>query len=94
LCAHVDGFVDGPFIPTEAAARAYYLIVERALDRRALSGRKIRVMVRDQGDFWEVFEGAPVRRRGDRTDTTMGVGGLQVRMDKCSGALSHVAYSR
>jgi hypothetical protein len=31
ICAHIDGYIDGPFVPTAVSARRVYLTIRNAI---------------------------------------------------------------
>lgn len=85
-------------VTTPDAARSIYL---RELEQR---GRVISpgndVVVKDEGDHWAVYQYPrhipEPKDNGDGTQTitvVMGGGGLEVEIDKCTGA-THAHYSR
>jgi hypothetical protein len=93
-CPHLDGYIDGPFVPTAAAARRVYLAVRDAVAPDLRSQRHVRVVVEDEGGRWSVYSSMRVEERSGHLTVLMGGGGLGLKIDKCSGAISNVALQR
>lgn len=92
-CPHSGGYIDGPFVPTAATARRIYLAVLDAVAPDLRSQRHLRVVVEDEGDHWSVYSSAPVETESGHLVMLQG-GGLGLEINKCSGAISNVAWQR
>lgn len=97
ICEKLPGMLAGPYVPDPETAQAVFL----ALESRIFPGRNIaafpRVMVTDAGGSWTVFRTAaepaisdPVAlpEGGSVVSMRGGNGQLEMRIDKCSGAIS------
>jgi len=92
-CPHTGGYIDGPFVPTEMAARRIYLAVRDAIapDQRSMN---LQVKVDDGGDYWSVYAIRRVREESGRIVVLQGGGGLGLEINKCTGAVFNAAFSR
>ena len=96
VCQKEPGQIAGPFVPDAATARAIFLAVETGRGPGADKGRFPVVKAQDEGDHWSVFrtqrppEGS-AQRIFQRVD---GGGQLELRVDKCTGAISHASYAQ
>ncbi len=88
VCRHQDGMIDGPVVPTAEVARGIFTAVARASQSEQAAGQYVLTIV-DTGAAWGVYQALP-------TDNinTRGGGGLTMRIDKCTGAISEMHYSR
>ena len=85
-CHHEDGYLDGPFVPDAATAKAIYIAVRQ----KQVSLKHFPVIrITDEGDHWAVSEGTL-----HPNPNQLGGGQFYVSIDKCSGAISHSAYNR
>jgi hypothetical protein len=85
VCRHVDGFIDGPVVPTADVARAIFSAVAKS---RPVAGRaRYHIEARDDGTSWVVSQIPPPSPAGM---IEMGGGGLTMRIDKCTGAVSEM----
>ena len=93
-CPHIDGLMDGPFVPTPEVARKIYSAVSAEIAPWQ-SKANLAIDVRDEGDSWFVIQGwtAP-QTDGSATTAHFGGGQLYMHISKCSGAISHVAFNR
>jgi glyoxylase-like metal-dependent hydrolase (beta-lactamase superfamily II) len=92
-CPHSGGYIDGPFAPTPAAARGIYLAVRKAIAPRLRWTRREQVIVNDEGDHWSVYSSVPPKTRKGGVVVRAG-GGLELEINKCSGAVAHAAYAK
>ena len=89
VCRHQDGLIDGPVVPTAEVARGIFAAVARPLQSEAAASGYV-LTIADQGVAWVVYQALP----NPPGVTTMGGGGLEMRIDKCTGAISEMHYSR
>jgi len=83
VCHHQDGMIDRPVVPTAEVARDIFAAVAKPLQsEQAASGYVLTIA--DQGAAWAVYRALPNRRGG----------GLEMRIDKCTGAISEMHYTR
>jgi hypothetical protein len=98
-CAVESGSATKPLVSTTGEARNIFLAVARVRDQRhRYSGRT--VVVEDHGDSWSVFVWTPPIVKTDprqpeveTVGTTEGGGTLELKIDKCNGAMS-ASFSR
>ncbi len=89
-CPHRAGFIDGPVVPTAKDAKAIFSIVSSAIaPRRAKS--QYALLSEDEGRTWLLAEALSSPPDGS---VQRGGGGLTMRIDKCTGAISDMHYSR
>lgn len=90
---HIDGYIDGPFVPTEGAARRIYLAARDAIapGQRSMN---LQVKINDEGDHWSVYAIRRVRQQDHGLVVVQGGGGLGLQINKCSGAVSNAAFAR
>ena len=86
-CPKTPGFVAGPFVPTEEAAREIYKIMVATIAPRSVEEYPL-VVVKDEGDHWWATQAA-MQPSGGR-----GGGQLYMQIDKCTGAISRAAFNR
>jgi hypothetical protein len=100
-CVKEPGLLAGPFVAKPETARSIFEAVARGLRGDAYM-MAYDIKVREEADHWTVYQmvkpepgdcgvappGAPKCR------VTAGGGGLQMRIDKCTGTISHAHYSR
>jgi hypothetical protein len=86
-CPKTAGFIGGPFVPTEDVAREIYKVMVSTVAPRSTEEFPV-IVIEDQGDHWLASQ--------DRLQPTEGFGGgqLYMRIDKCTGAISHAAFNR
>jgi hypothetical protein len=94
-CPKVPGFLPGPAVPTEQAAKDIYLAVVRArFPDQKMSPEKL--SVEDTGDGWSVFQpNVPIYktvrdRNGHMQELvvmTFGGGKLEMVINKCTGSM-------
>jgi hypothetical protein len=93
-CPSEAGFVAGPFVPDATTAAAIYVAVERARFNRDLA-RYPKVTVTDRRDHWSVFRYPRPTVHSDGSITVVRGGGqLEMEIDKCSGTISRVHFSK
>jgi len=89
VCRHQDGMIDRPVVPTAEVARSIFAAVAKPLQSEQTAGGYV-LTIADEGAAWAVFQALP-----DRPGMiTMGGGGLTMRIDKCTGAISEMHYQR
>ena len=93
-CQHTDGYIQGPFIPTKAAARRVYLAYRGSLEQRHRTRHRTVVIVADEGDSWSVYESILMRAPDGNLTEMMGGGGLGMTLEKCSGAVRSASLQR
>ena len=93
-CPRLGGYLDGPFVPTAEVAREIYVAVRNAIAPSYRSAKHAPVVAEDKGDHWEVSQRIPVRNESGKLVDVMGEAGIGLDIDKCTGAISHAAYSR
>jgi hypothetical protein len=100
-CEHVPGFADGPYVGDQVAARQVAAAVIQSLERRhgmdsRARDREYVLNIEDDGREWIAFQSVRgySRREGDAIVVMMGGGGLEMRIDKCDGAISQLHWSR
>lgn len=95
VCPHRDGFIDGPVVPSVEAAQGIFAVVSSALAPNRPKD-KFMLGIRDAGDAWVASE--TLVPRGTTRDGAIiavrGGGGLTMRIDKCTGAISEMYYQR
>ena len=89
VCPHQEGLIGRPVVPTAEVARGIFVAVAKPLQsEQAASGYVLTIA--DEGAVWVVFQALP-----DRPGVIItGGGGLQMRIDKCTGAISRMHYER
>lgn len=104
-CVKRDGEMPGPFVPTPEVAKKIYTAIAAAITPWDMKKYPI-VVVTDDGDQWSVSQTrhypkrkspAVVRIGGKTTETveiSAGGGMLDMRIDKCSGAITYAALDR
>lgn len=98
---HAPGFVDGPYVGDLVAARQVATAVIHSVERQAgmdsgARDRSYELNIEDDGSQWVVYQsmrGYP-RHEGDALVVMAGGGGVEMRIDKCSGAISQLHWSR
>ncbi len=101
VCAKEPGLLAGPFVAKAETARAIFDAVARGL-RGDAHMAAYEIKVREEVDHWAVYQALKpepgdcgVAPSGARTcSVTSGGGGLQMRIDKCTGAISHAHFAR
>lgn len=94
VCKKEPGLIAGPFVPDKETALAIFHAVERVKDPYVDKKRLPVVEVSDEGATWVVWRthrAKPLYKRRDGTVVFRnfdGGGGLEVTIDKCSGAMS------
>ena len=84
VCQHRDGMIDGPVVPTAEVARGIFTAVAKQSEQ--VAGRYVLTIV-DAGAAWGAYQVLPTSNIGLR-----GGGGLTMRIDKCTGAISEMHY--
>ena len=93
-CPHSDGYLQGPFIPNDAAARRVFLAYRASIEPHHSRDHRTKVIVEDEGQHWSVYESIPVRATNIKVIVVMGGGGLGMTLDKCSGAVLSASFQR
>ena len=89
VCQHRDGLIDGPLVPTAEIARGIFMAVARPFQSgQAASGYVLTIA--DQGADWAVYQAPPT----PSGVSVRGGGGLTMRIDKCTGAISEMHFIR
>jgi hypothetical protein len=86
-CPKTAGFIAGPFVPTEDAAREIYKIMVGTIAPRSVEEFPL-IVVKDRGDYWWASQASPQPAEG------FGGGQLYMRIDKCTGAISRAAFNK
>ena len=89
VCHYQDGLIDGPVVPTAEVARGIFSAVAKPLQSDKDASRYVLTIV-DAGTAWGIYQVLPTPTDG----SIHGGGGLQMRIDKCTGAISEMHYSR
>jgi hypothetical protein len=89
VCHHQDGLIDGPAVPTAEVARGIFAAVAKPLQSELAASGYV-LTIADQGAAWAVYQALP----NPPGMTTRGGGGLEMRIDKCTGAISEMHYIR
>jgi hypothetical protein len=85
VCHHIDGSIDGPVVPTPDIARAIFSAIAKGRSVRSpMAGYKL--ATEDNGASWLVYQMPD--------DTNIRGGGLMMRINKCTGAISEIHYMR
>jgi hypothetical protein len=90
VCHHEDGLIDRPVVPTAEVARAIFAAVAKPLQSEQAASKYV-LTIADGGAAWVVFQALPPPPAGM---IQFGGGGLEMRIDKCTGAISEMHYSR
>jgi hypothetical protein len=85
VCHHQDGMIDGPVVPTAEVARGIFTAVAKPLQSEQAASKYVLTVV-DNGSAWGLHQALPT--------PTDGGGGLEMRIDKCTGAVSALHYSK
>ena len=88
VCQHRDGMIDGPVVPTAEVARGIFTAVAKQSEQ--VAGRYVLTIV-DAGAAWGAYQVLPAPTDGS---VIFGGGGLTMRIDKCTGAISEMHYMR
>ncbi|MEP7006581.1 MAG: hypothetical protein ABI810_11405 [Sphingomonas bacterium] len=89
VCRHQDGLIDGPVVPTAEVARGIFAAVAKPLQSEQAASKYV-LTIADQGAAWAVHQALP----NTPGMITMGGGGIEMRIDKCTGAIREMHYSR
>ena len=94
VCKRNSNFIRSPLAPDAATAASIYLAVEKAIPNKS-DIEHYHVKVVDDGDHWTVFRYHLPEPAPDGFVTVFAGGGqLEMRIDKCTAAISHAGYSR
>ena len=94
LCSRTAGYVQGPFVPTEAMARKLFGIYLDKLSPGRRDPLLHRVIVADGGDLWHIREDNRVHDDRGRVVSLMGGAGFAISIDKCTGAVLSATNQR
>jgi len=95
LCPKEAG-VGGPYVPSRRVAVAIFRAIADAIAPNQVRTHPF-ILVDDEGDHWSVWRKhrAPARAaKANEVIVTAGGGGLGMSIDKCTGTVSAVAFSR
>lgn len=87
-CAVEPGFLSGPFVATDAAAKRIYQAIAAEVAPGSLDRFPL-ILATDLGDHWLVTQSEPFSPQ-----PALGGGQLHMQIDKCTGAVSGAAFSR
>jgi len=93
-CAHTVGYVQGPFVPTEAFAHKLFGVYLDQFSPGRRDPELHRVVVVDGGDRWKIHEDNRVRDKRGRAVSLMGGAGMAMEIDKCTGAVLSATHVR
>jgi len=89
VCPHQDGLIGRPVVPTAEVARGIFAAVAKPLQSEQAASEYV-LTIADEGAAWAVYQALP-----DRPGMIItGGGGLEMRIDKCTGAISEMHYQR
>lgn len=86
-CPKEAGLLTGPFVPDAKVARAIFEVVATAKTSAAFMD-EYEIEVSDGGRAWTVFQSPK------EEPDILGGGGLEMQIDKCTGAISEVHFSK
>ena len=85
----------GAAVPNAETARAIAMAVIRAYQKAEISKRYVLTVEPSGGSGWTVFQRfPPVKKWYGDIDYTKGGGGLEMHIDRCSGAISELYYQK
>ena len=90
VCRHQDGMIDGPVVPTAEVARGIFAAVAKPLQSEQTASAYV-LTIADVGVAWGVSQALPAPTDGS---AIRGGGGLTMRIDKCTGAISEMYFIR
>jgi hypothetical protein len=90
VCRHQDGVIDGPVVPTAEVAQGIFNAIAKPLQSEQVASRYV-LTVFDDGAAWGINQVLPAPTDGS---VIFGGGGLTMRIDKCTGAISEMHYLR
>ncbi|MEO8375756.1 MAG: hypothetical protein ABI471_11060 [Sphingomonas bacterium] len=90
VCRYQDGLIGRPVVPTAEVARGIFAAVAKPLQSEQ-AGSGYVLTIADQGAAWGISQALPAPTDGS---TIRGGGGLTMRIDKCTGAISEMHYIR
>jgi hypothetical protein len=104
-CPKTDGFIKGPYVPTKDSAAKIYLAVGHAMFPKLFAELRKKypvVGVEDEGNKWLVRQSSPPPEKSSYVDkqgnqfivVSAGGGMLHMSIDKCTGAISDMAFAR
>jgi hypothetical protein len=89
-CGHRWGQPAKPLVASGKTAEDIFRAVEREFFLRADKVRYPVVAATDEGKWWSVSRGSDP----ERESVSVGGGQLSMRIDKCTGAMSHVFLTK
>ena len=93
-CKHVEGSLEGPFVPNAATARQIFNAVRTVVAPDFASAKNSSITIRDTGPYWVVSQNIRVIGQDGKLLELMGGAGFSVYVDKCSGAILKAAFNR
>lgn len=99
-CGKEPGFLGGPLVANAETAQGVFEAVALGLRGPAFMA-KYTIHVKEEATAWGVYQSLHPEPDGCKGSTsencitvTSGGGGLSMRINKCTGAISHVHYQR
>ena len=89
VCHHQDGLIGGPVVPTAEVARGIFSAVAKPLQSDKAASQYV-LSIFDAGTAWGVYQALPTPAGTE----AFGGGALEMRIDKCTGAISEMHYIR
>lgn len=93
-CMVTEGYLQGPFVPTEVVARQLFQVYLRQFSPGHRDKSLHRVIVVDAGDQWRIHEDNRVRDAEGNPQSLVGGAGVAITIDKCSGAVLSATHMR
>jgi len=95
-CEKEPGYVGGPYVANRQVAIAIFKAIADTIAPDQVRSHPV-IAVEDEGDHWSVWRRqrstAPAPKANE-VIVTMGGGGLGMSINKCTGTVSEVAFSR
>ena len=94
VCDHIEGSIDGPFVPDSTVARQIFIAVGNVIEPGFLTNKNSKIRVDDKGPHWVVTQIYWIKESGGKTVQLMGGAGFSVVIDKCTGAVVAAKFNR